>query len=473
MIDRRRFLRLSAVSAPALLAPALAQQKPGAQPVVIVGAGLAGLRAADLLRRAGVTAIAFEARPYAGGRVHTVRSPFDSGLYGEAGAIRFSAAHARVLQLAREHKLPLVPFESPNGSAVTVVNGAVVRSDDIAASPFALNLRADERPLGAAGLLERYVGDLPADLADAAANAYAKWEVYDRQTWPEWLRARGASAGAIRLMTVGGDSSELSAFYVLRQIALLRKATQFFKIRGGMDQLPRAIAASLRDAVRYDAAVERIERRTDRIRIAYREQGTLKQIDASRVIVAIPFATLRHVAVSPAFSPAKARAIREMPYYPATRFLLQSRSRFWQESDANGAARTDRPAEIWDCAYDLPGTRGLIGATIGGAAGRAVGGMSADAAVKVGVDVVADAFPKMRLNFEKGVAYRWAAERWSEGAFAAFAPGQMTAMMPEVARPEGRVHFAGEHTSAWTGWMEGALESAERVVREVLEAHGA
>ena len=62
------------------------------------------------------------------------------------------------------------------------------------------------------------------------------------------------------------------------------------------------------------------------------------------------------------------------------------------------------------------------------------------------------------------------AERWSRGAFVVFHPGQMTTMMPEMGRPEGRVHFAGEHTSAWMGWMEGALESAERVAREVMEA---
>ena len=36
-----------------------------------------------------------------------------------------------------------------------------------------------------------------------------------------------------------------------------------------------------------------------------------------------------------------------------------------------------------------------------------------------------------------------------------------------LAQPEGRIHFAGEHTSAWTGWMQGALESARRTVREI------
>jgi monoamine oxidase len=32
-----------------------------------------------------------------------------------------------------------------------------------------------------------------------------------------------------------------------------------------------------------------------------------------------------------------------------------------------------------------------------------------------------------------------------------------------------RIHFAGEHTSACTGWMQGTLESARRVVREINE----
>jgi monoamine oxidase len=40
-----------------------------------------------------------------------------------------------------------------------------------------------------------------------------------------------------------------------------------------------------------------------------------------------------------------------------------------------------------------------------------------------------------------------------------------------VARPEGRIHFAGEHDSVWIdGWMQGALESGNRVAREVNDA---
>jgi hypothetical protein len=82
-------------------------------------------------------------------------------------------------------------------------------------------------------LLQRYLGDLPGDLADLepTAEAFARWHAFDRVTWPVWLRSRGASPGAVTLMTLGGDSRELSALYVLRQVVLLRKSDQFYKIR--------------------------------------------------------------------------------------------------------------------------------------------------------------------------------------------------------------------------------------------------
>src|SRR5438067_389506 len=74
-----------------------------------------------------------------------------------------------------------------------------------------------------AELLERYVGELPRELGDprASPTAFARWAEYERLTWPEWLRSRGASPDAVKLMTVGADSSNVSALYVLRQYAML------------------------------------------------------------------------------------------------------------------------------------------------------------------------------------------------------------------------------------------------------------
>jgi monoamine oxidase len=46
-------------------------------------------------------------------------------------------------------------------------------------------------------------------------------------------------------------------------------------------------------------------------------------------------------------------------------------------------------------------------------------------------------------------------------------------MFPAMRRTEGRVHFAGEHTSLWMTWMNGALESGERAAREIVAASSA
>ena len=456
--SRREFLRRSFAAA---VTPAVATRQAHA-PIVVVGAGLAGLRAATLLRQGGRQVVVLEARERSGGRVLTLRAPFDDGLVGEAGPIRIAGAHRAVLRAVKDYRLTLVPFESANGAPL----------DPPAATS---ELRPEERGLSSRALLERYAGPLADKLAEPAATdaSYAAWHEYDRLTWPEWLVQRGASREAVRLMTLGGDSSSLSALYLLRQFAMLRSSRQLFKIAGGMDRLPQAMAAALGDVVRYQSPVVRISRAAGSLSIEHESGGRLERTTADHVVITVPLTTLRQIEFRPRLSAAKEKAIAAPPYYPGVRILLQSRERFWNRAGLNGSARTAR-AEIWDAAYDRQGpalssskgpSRGLLGAT---ASGASFGATTDAQSLARGVDLVADAFPGIRSAFEKGVIHQWAQDRWSQGAFVAFAPGQMTALLPEIARPEDRVHFAGEHTSSWMGWMEGALESGERAAREIL-----
>ena len=209
VVNRRQFLRLSVLAgAPGLL---FQQPRPSTAPVVVVGAGLAGLRAAAVLKNAGRQVIVLEARQRPGGRVLTIRAPFDEGLYAEAGPIRIAGAHAAVLRAVREFGLSLLPFESSTGA-----RGAI--GSDSSAGAGTPGLKADERGLSANALLERYVGKLPSDLTESATTAasYARWRDYDRDLASvapfAWRFARRR-----QLMTLGGGSRELSALYVLRQ----------------------------------------------------------------------------------------------------------------------------------------------------------------------------------------------------------------------------------------------------------------
>jgi monoamine oxidase len=77
--------------------------------------------------------------------------------------------------------------------------------------------------------------------------------------------------------------------------------------------------------------------------------------------------------------------------------------------------------------------------------------------------------PGIRDNFEGAAAHSWIEDRWSLGASAEFKPGQLSTMYNVLRAAEGRIHFAGEYTSPWNSWMNGALESGNRVAKEIIE----
>jgi monoamine oxidase len=82
-------------------------------------------------------------------------------------------------------------------------------------------------------------------------------------------------------------------------------------------------------------------------------------------------------------------------------------------------------------------------------------------------------FGGLDSQYDGGTSLIWHEDEFARGAFTYFEPGQMTTLLPIAQRPEGRVHFAGEHTSAWHGWMNGALESGNRAAEEVNNAESA
>jgi monoamine oxidase len=150
------------------------------------------------------------------------------------------------------------------------------------------------------------------------------------------------------------------------------------------------------------------------------------------------------------------------------RVFLQTRRRFWLDEGLNGAATTDLPLmTAYDKNFYQPGTRGILEAYVAGERARKLAAMEPDERFNFTVNQVQMIHPAIREHLEGGSSICWDQEQWSRGAYAWFRPGEMTGMLPEMVRPEGRIHFAGDHTSPAPGWMNGALQSGDRVAREV------
>ena len=183
---------------------------------------------------------------------------------------------------------------------------------------------------------------------------------------------------------------------MLQQIMLHRDSRQYLKIEGGMDRLPRAMAARLKDVIRYNCELVRLERSAAGVRAICKTATGTEILAADRVVLAIPFSMLRRIAIDPPFSPEKTRAINQLSYYEATRFLLQTKSRFWAPAHLTGGARTDGPADIWDMSYGQKGIRGLISLTTGNAATeQRLKALPEPARPGFGVGLAKQAFPEI------------------------------------------------------------------------------
>jgi len=290
----------------------------------------------------------------------------------------------------------------------------------------------------------------------------------------EFLRSRGASPGAVALLRVGfldlvGDGIDsYSALLMLRRFALRRTESLRFSIMGGADRLPRAFATTLAGRIRYQAPVVRIEPGETSAAVVIGRDGQHQKLTADHIVCTIPFSVLKSIDVSPSFSPQKARAVDQLPYTSSTRVYLQFRRKAWTSERPYVTAATDLPMKwVFEHTASQPGPRGILEAQATGLDGRRVAQMGESDRVQFALSQLQRIFPDLSGDFERGVSKSWDEDPWACGAFAYFRPGQMRSLLPHIVGPEGRVHFAGEHTSPWSGWMEGALESGLRAAREV------
>ena len=97
---------------------------------------------------------------------------------------------------------------------------------------------------------------------------------------------------------------------------------------------------------------------------------------------------------------------------------------------------------------------------------KKVAAMPEPARVPFFLELMEKVFPGAHNNVEGGTSFSWTQQPYQRGAYAVYSKGIYEKLGGEVPRPEGRVHFAGEHASPWPGWIQGALYSGLRAARE-------
>jgi monoamine oxidase len=285
-------------------------------------------------------------------------------------------------------------------------------------------------------------------------------------TVKEFLAGKGLSADAIEALGFQGFE-RASALEVITLISSGHSGKQLHKIVGGNDQLPKAFATRLADRILYSAPVRRIEQDATGVAAIYTQNGAPRRLAADKLICAIPLTVLRRVEMAPPLSPAKARVVHEMAYGSLSRVTFQVKQRYWLGEGLNGFATTDIPGEIWSSTHDRPGSRGLLQLYLQGPSSQLASKMSEDERIRYAIEQVERVFPGLRPQVEQAHSHCWDNDPWAAGATRLMDVGQVTAFHSEARRPEGHVHFAGEHTSTWFAWMNGAIESGSRAAREV------
>ena len=295
----------------------------------------------------------------------------------------------------------------------------------------------------------------------------------------ELLKRQGASSEAIELLGeslwFGYGWSEVSALHrLLSDVALFCEGQSSKMIPGGNDRLPQAFAKALGDRIRYGAPVVKVLEEPGRVRVVFKKGQEELSVAGDRVILTAPLPALRKVVFGPELPERKRQIWEQLEYNPVTRIYLQVKRRFWTDAGDAGNAFTDLPIQI---VSEQPvvrpggqGPRGLLECHVKGPEAARLAAMDPQALLALAVENLEKVYPGFKSQYETGASFSWGNDPWAGGGYAWWKPGQLTDWGPELARPEGRVHFAGEHTSALARTIEGALESGNRAAREVHAA---
>lgn len=448
--------------------------------MIVLGGGIAGLCAAWSLREAGFQPLLLERTARVGGRFYTLRDHFGDQ-YVELGVTRIAETHVLTLGYARHFDLPLVDYAFEGARILfsvlgkrfaSTTHGPVDYPDDFPLSPEERKLDAEALDLFYTGQAFTRIGD-PRDAAWPPASARGE---FAGETFRRSLD-RSAASHAAKEICRAYDGTEIDAYDALGWLALQRLDSAWqrsYAIAGGNDRLTSAFATSLGDRIVTGAHVQRVTSDENGVSVAYLCDGREETVEGEFVVCAVPHPILREITFDPPLSEAKRRAAEEIEMLKVTRLNYQFSRRFWTlDEGLRGllVACTTSPIErLWDLSATQTGAHGILTAYVQDRNAEALDELPTDEArLAYGLTVMDSFFPGARQYFVKGLSFSWHQQPWVKGGWSLVRPDQ-TDRLADLQRAEARVYFAGDHASLYSGWAQGALESAHFAVAEVIAA---
>lgn len=448
---------------------------PSPQPVdvVIVGAGLAGLEAARRLEAAGRTVVVLEARDRVGGR--TLSHRLGDGHMVDLGAQWIGPGQDRMAALCEELGLHTFPQRCEGTKVLALGDKVSTYQADIPSLPL-LGLLDLDRSIKR---IERLATDVPLETPERAAKARA----WDAMTVETWKQRHVLTAGARALVDVAVEAifaaspREISLLHFLSylhsggglmRLSTIRGGAQQTRLREGFQEVSKRLAARLAGPVLLEAPVRRVAQDGEGVTV----QHARGEARARYVVVAIPPALAGRIEYDPPLPAARDQLTQRTPMGSVIKCVAVYERAFWRERGFSGEAVCDRdPVRIAFDDSPEEGAGGALVAFVLADAARRYGPRPAEERRREVLSALARFFGEEAGRPVEYVEKDWSAEPWSRGCYAALmAPGVLTEYGAALRAPVGRVHWAGTETAVrWMGYMDGALESGERVAREITE----
>lgn len=473
--------------------------------VCIVGGGLAGLTCAYQLKRAGITATVFEASNRVGGRTFSLADKYANNHVAELGAELINSDHHTMLHFAKEFELQLDDFAGPGEQlshpGYLYYAGGRRRSDEEVAAAFNEQITPQ---------IERVFDSLAgrSGVNDLENTSSRRFDV--THNLQQWLETTGAEKWLIELCSgafvaeYGRETAEQSVFNLLHEydglfsmargklrslsepqglFRMLAASDERYRLHLGNEGVAKRLATKLSGQIQVERPLIAVAQNSSGYVLTFDNgTGTPQEVRADRLVLAVPFSTLRHVDLSKLKMTAnKRRYIQSCKYGSSAKLMGQFSRPIWRDGGNGGAlvvGSSDGKGllqQAWDTSRlqpNHPDSGAIMTQFVGGKAGVAMGSGTAEEQWQKRLPLLEEIFPGSANAYVPGKAQRmhWPSHRWTKGSYLCIGPGDWHDS-DVAAEAEGEVFFCGEHTAGdYQGYMEGAARSGVRAAGELLSA---